>query len=87
VTFLDVKAGFTLADPTDARYQKAIAHRKRYGEVVHRAAVFLQQKHEGEDHIDAVIAVSKAIDVFLLEYGMTRGTYDSLQKNYGQARE
>lgn len=87
VQCLDVKAGFTLTDPTDPRYQKAAAHRQRFGEVVHRAAQHLQQKHEGEDHIDAVISVAKAIDVYLLEYALTRGTYDSLQKNYGQARE
>ncbi|EIN13635.1 hypothetical protein PUNSTDRAFT_94829 [Punctularia strigosozonata HHB-11173 SS5] len=87
VSFLDVKAGFTLTDPSDPRYQKAAGHRRRFGEIVHKAAIFLQQKHEGEDHIDAVIAVAKAIDVYLLEYGMTRGTYDSLQKNYGQARD
>jgi proteasome activator subunit 4 len=47
----------------------------------------LRQSTEGEDHIDAVIAVAKAIDAFLLEYGMTRGNYDGLQKNYNQARE
>jgi proteasome activator subunit 4 len=64
-----------------------LKHRTRYGEVIHRAALTLRQSTEGEDHIDAVIAVTKAIDVFLLEYGMTRSNYDGLQKNYSQARE
>lgn len=84
---LKVKAGFTLTDPDDPRYQTASSHRNRYGEVIHRAATVLRKSAEGEDHIDAVIATSKAIDVFLLEYALTRGTFDGFQKSYGQARE
>jgi proteasome activator subunit 4 len=87
VEHINVKAGFSLTDPQDPRYQTVLKHRTRYGEVVHRAATTLRQSTEGEDHIDAVMAVAKAIDIFLLEYGMTRGNYDSLQKNYDQARE
>ena len=87
VSHIDVKAGFSLTDPRDQRYQTVLKHRTRYGEVTHNAATKLRQSTEGEDHIDAVIAVAKAIDVFLLEYGMTRGNYDGLQKNYNQARE
>jgi proteasome activator subunit 4 len=87
VAHIDVNAGFSLTDPHDPRYQTVLKHRTRYGEVIHRAATALKQSTEGEDHIDAVIAVAKAIDVFLLEYGMTRGNYDGLQKNYTQARE
>ena len=84
---LKVKAGFTLTNPEDPRYQTASSHRKRYGEVVHRAAIVLRKSTEGEDHIDAVIAISNAIDVFLLEYAVPRGTFDSFQKGYAQARE
>lgn len=84
---LDVRAGFTLDDPQDRRYQKVIAYRTRFGTVVHRAANALQQPNEGEDHIDAVIGISKAIDVYLLEYAMTRGNFDSLRKAYTQQRE
>ena len=84
---LKVKAGFTLTNPEDPRYQTVSSHRKRYGEVIHRAAIILRKSAEGEDHIDAVIAISKAIDVFLLEYAVTRKTFDSFQKGYAQARE
>lgn len=87
VTPLNVKAGFVLDDPADPRYQTVLAHRTRFGKVIHRAAVALGQKVEGEDHIDAVLSVSKAIDVYLLEYAMTRSTFDGLQKAYTVARE
>lgn len=87
VTPLGVNAGFILRDPQDPRYQKVLAHRTRFGDVVARAATFLQGDHLGEDHIDAVMAVLRAIDVYALEYGMTRSSYDALRKNYGQARE
>ena len=84
---LKMKAGFTLTNPEDPRYQVVLNHRKRYGEVIHQAAIVLRKNAEGEDHIDAVIAISKAIDVFLLEYAVRRGTFDSFQKGYAQARE
>lgn len=87
VTPLAVKAGFALDDPSDPRYQKVLAHRTRFGNVIHRATIALSQRAEGEDHIDAVISVSKAIDVYLLEYAITRSTFDSLQKSYTVARE
>lgn len=87
VTPLDVKAGFVLEDPLDPRYQRAAAHRARFGNVIHRAATVLQHNEKGEDHIDAVISVSKAIDVYLLEYAMTRTTFDSLQQAYTVSRE
>lgn len=84
---LDVKAGFVLDDPADPRYQRVLAHRTRFGKVIHRATTALRQTVEGEDHIDAVISVSKAIDVYLLEYAVTRSTFDSLQKAYTVSRE
>jgi proteasome activator subunit 4 len=87
VTPLAVKAGFTLTDPNDPRYQRVLAHRIRFGEIISTASTFLQARQGEEDHIDAVMAVVKAIDVYALEYGMTRSAYDSLRKNYGQARE
>lgn len=82
-----VKAGFVLEDPSDPRHQKVLAHRTRFGQVIHHAAVVLRQSQEGEDHIDAVISVSKAIDVYLLGYAMTRTEFDSLQKTYTVTRE
>ena len=87
VTPLGVKAGFVLDDPSDSRYQKVLAHRTRFGNVIHGASIALNQRVEGEDHIDAVISVSKAIDVYLLEYAITRSTFDSLQKSYAVSRE
>ncbi|KAH8100456.1 ARM repeat-containing protein [Cristinia sonorae] len=87
VSRLSVAAGFALEDPNDPRYQKVVTHRQHFGAVIHRAAIALRQGREGEDHIDAVIGVSKAIDVYLLEYAMTRGTFDSMQKTFAQTRE
>lgn len=87
VTPLDVQAGFTLSDPADPRYQKASSCRTKFGQVALVAARALRQKREGEDHIDAVISVSKAIDVYLLDYGLSKSHYDSLQKSYATARE
>ncbi|KAJ7129977.1 hypothetical protein C8R43DRAFT_1025251 [Mycena crocata] len=87
VKHLDVRAGFTLTDPADPRYQKVVAHRLRFGDVVQRAAFALRQNTGGEDHIDAVMGVSRSIDVFLLSYAMTRSAIDALHKNYTQARD
>lgn len=87
VTPLDVKAGFVLADPNSPQYKRALAHRRRFGTLVHKASSVLTRQSEGEDHIDAVIAVSRAIDVYLLEYAMTRSTFESLTKAYRQSRE
>ena len=84
---LDVKAGFVLTDPHSTQYQRAMVHRVRFGNIAHRAAAVLNMESEGEDHIDAVIGVSRAIDVYLLEYAMTRSNFESLTKSYRQARE
>lgn len=82
-----MNAGFTLTDPNDPRHQRATAYRLRFGDVCKRAASALRQNTEGEDHIDAVIGVTRAIDTFMLGYGLSRGDFDSLQKNYVGARE
>jgi proteasome activator subunit 4 len=87
VTHLEVRAGFSLTDPNDPRYQKVVADRLRFGHVVQRAAFALRQNTGGEDHIDAVMGVARSIDVYLLSYAMTRGAIDALHKNYTQARE
>jgi proteasome activator subunit 4 len=87
VSLLDVKAGFTLTDPNDPRFHKVAAHKERFGDICHRAAAALRKNTGGEDHIDAVIGVARAIDTFLLGYGMSRTDFESLQKNYTQARE
>ncbi|THV06075.1 hypothetical protein K435DRAFT_712109 [Dendrothele bispora CBS 962.96] len=87
VPHLDVEAGFTLTDTADPKYQKVLQARTRFGNVLGRAAMLLRQKTEGEDHIDAVIGVSKAIDVYLLDYALDKSHFDSLQKSYTSARD
>ncbi|KIK95621.1 hypothetical protein PAXRUDRAFT_826811 [Paxillus rubicundulus Ve08.2h10] len=83
----DVKAGIALTDPQDPRYQQVVRLRTRFGSLVHLAATKLRQSQGQEDHIDAVIAVAKAIDTFFLDYGMSRGDFATLQKNFVQSRE
>ena len=87
VSHLDVKAGFTLTDPNDPKYQKVAKDRHRFGEVVLHAAATFRNNTNGEDHIDAVIGVVRAIDTYLLVYGLNRADFDGIQKNYTQARE
>jgi proteasome activator subunit 4 len=87
VSRMDVKAGFVLTDPEDHRYQTVSKHRARFGDVLQRAASVLRHNHDGEDHIDAVMAVTKALEVYLLDYGITRSSFDSSQKNYAHSRE
>jgi proteasome activator subunit 4 len=87
VQTIDVRAGFALTDPTDWRYQMAHNQRQRLGRVAHDAASALKQGYEGEDHIDAVLSVVKAIDAYLLDYALSTGDFDSLQKSYATARE
>lgn len=87
LSHLDVKAGFTLADANDPRYQKASKSRHRFGEVVLHAAATFRNNTNGEDHIDAVIGIVRAIDTCLLVYGLNRTDFDGILKNYTQARE
>lgn len=87
VSSLDVSCGFTLSDPADPRYQKALAYRTRYGEVIARAASLLRQNTGGEDHADALMTVTRSVDTYLLSYCSNRGDFDSLQKNYRTSRE
>lgn len=83
---LDVEAGFTLTDPADPRYQKVVALRKRFGDMLHRASVLLRQQSVDEDHIDPVLALIRAVDVHMLEYGITRQAFSTLTKNHAFAR-
>lgn len=74
-----------LFDPTDRRYQIAFEHRKRFGRLLHRASVRLQEA-AGEDLVDAIAgtrmeynqtcsslimyqALLVAIDTFMEHYG------------------
>ncbi|KAJ7596682.1 hypothetical protein C8J56DRAFT_918063 [Mycena floridula] len=93
VTPLDVKAGFALTNPNDPRYQKVQSSRIRFGRALQRAGSLFKlrqngkEKDEHTDAIDAVLGVAKGIDVYLLEYGMNKGSFDSLQKNHVQSRD
>jgi proteasome activator subunit 4 len=87
VQTIDVEAGFTLTDPADQRHQMAYSQRLRLGRVLHGAALALKQEHDGEDHIDAVMSVVKGIDAYLLDYALSRGNFNNLQKSYATSRE
>ena len=86
---ISAKSGFALDDPEDPRYKTAEAHRVRFGEVIHRATETIAMRNtvEGEDHVDAIISTAKAAEVFLLEYGTSRGQYSTQRKVYIQSRE
>ncbi len=77
---------FTLTDPSDERFVKVLAIRERFGAVLHQASLDLQHS-ETEDHIDAVIQICKGIDVYLLEYAVSRSTYGGTAKSYQTRRE
>lgn len=87
ISHLDVEAGFTLTDPTDPRYQYILKARQRFGEISQRASSALRRNTGGDDHVDAVISVTRAMDTYLLGYGLSRSDFDSIQKNYAHARE
>lgn len=87
VSQLDVQAGIVLTDPQDPRYQRVVELRTRFGNLIHLAATKLRQDQDEEDHIDAVIAVVRALDTFFLDYGMSRGDFITTQKNFSQSRE
>ena len=86
---ISIKSGFALDDLEDPRYKIAEAHRVRFGEIIHRATktIAMRNSVEGEDHVDAIISVAKAAEVFLLEYGISRGHYSTQRKVYIQLRE
>lgn len=83
---LKVAAGFTLTSPGDPLYKRFLSHKLRFGKLLHRAAVALRES-DVDDHIDATLAVSRAIDVYLLEYGITASAFNVLNKSYVMIRE
>lgn len=87
LSHLDVASGFALTDPNDPRYQKTIAWRGSLGTALLTSSASLRHLTGGEDHTDAVISVTRAIDAYLLSYAVSRAEFESLQKNYAQARE
>jgi len=87
VHHLDVEAGFTLDDPSDPRYQQAAKRKQQFMELVLKAAAKFRSTTAGEDHIDAIISVTKAIDTCLNCYAISHSEYESTQKNYSTSRE
>lgn len=87
LSHLDVNCGFALSNPEDPRYQKVLGLRERYGQLVLRAVSLLRQNQGGEDHIDALITVTRAVDTYLMGYCASRGHYEALQKSYRNNRE
>ncbi|KAF6766226.1 hypothetical protein DFP72DRAFT_838774 [Ephemerocybe angulata] len=87
ISSLDLECGFPLSDPSDARWQKTMAYRERYGNIVLRAASLLRQNAGGEDHADALMTVTRSLDTHLLNYCQARGDFDSLQKTFRTSRE
>mgnify|MGYP007051637108 CR=1 FL=1 len=83
---LDMIAGFALTDPEDPRYQKVLAYRSRFADVVLRAASLLRQGAGGEDHIDALITVTRCMDCYLLNYGASHSDYETWGKLYRLGR-
>jgi len=87
VAHLDVAAGLTLTDISDARYQKTIRRREELGRVVLRAASASRNVTNSEDHTEAVISVTRAIDTYMLSYALNRSDFDAMQNNYAQDRK
>ncbi|CEL52206.1 Proteasome activator complex subunit 4 OS=Xenopus laevis GN=psme4 PE=2 SV=1 [Rhizoctonia solani AG-1 IB] len=81
-----IKSGFVLQDPKDSRYQRVLAHRVRFGQLLHRAGTALKST-DTEDHIDLVMSVLRGVDTFLLDYGVTRDTYAGVAKQYEVAKQ
>lgn len=81
---LELHAGVPLTDTDDPRYQSLLKHRARFGNFLHRAAVSVQQS---EGDIDAVLAIIKGIDVYLLDYARTRSAYVAQQQALSVARD
>ena len=86
---ISVKSGFALDDPEDPRYKAAEAHRVRFGEVIQRATkiIALTNTAEEKDNIDAIMSIAKAAEVFLLEYGVSKGQYSTQKKIYTLQRK
>ena len=84
---LEMRAGFTLTDPADPRYQTALAYKKRFAEILHRAALLFLSHSGTQDHADPLFALVRGIDVCLLEYGLSMTSYNALHKNFSMARE
>jgi len=84
-----MNAGFCVDSPEDPRYSRIIQHRDQFGSFLHRASLALRSTGNdmGEDHIDAILAIIRAIDTFLLDYAMSRTAYATSKKSYEVTRD
>lgn len=81
--------GFCLTDPRDPRFIDAMKHREQFGRFLHNASVSLRSQgaESGDDHIDAVLAVIRASEVFLLDFAFTRNSFSTSKKSYENSRD
>lgn len=87
-----MKAGFPVY-PGSPFYARFIKHRDAFGTFLHAASLSfhseadIQGRKSGEEHIDAVLSVIRAIDTFLLDYAVTRNSYAAQKKSYEVSRD
>lgn len=87
-----MNAGFPI-HVDSPHYTRFMRHRDTFGTFLHAASASFQSESEstkrnvGEDHIDAVLAVIRAIDTFLIDYSVTRDAYASQKKSYEASRD
>lgn len=82
-------AGFCVSSPKDPRYARVIKHRDHFGSFLHRASAAMHNEGvaAGDEQIDAVLAIIRSIDTFLLEYSLTRNDYATSKKTYEITRD
>ncbi|KAG8953342.1 hypothetical protein FRC04_002752 [Tulasnella sp. 424] len=90
-SFKRPKAAFALTDPADPRYQTVKALKERFGNVLHQSFLALTQeaevKSEAADAVDASIQLVRALDIYLLDYGVSRDTIVALKRQFTMARD
>ncbi|KAG8935851.1 hypothetical protein FRC00_010222 [Tulasnella sp. 408] len=90
-SFKRPRAAFALPDPADPRYQTVKALKDRFGNLLHRSFLALTQeaeaKSEAADAVDASIQLVRALDIYLLDYGVSRDTIVALKRQFTMARD
>ncbi|PWN54156.1 hypothetical protein IE53DRAFT_24314 [Violaceomyces palustris] len=71
-----IKSGFILTDRSDPRYQKVLAFKNRFGDLMHRAAQTTQDSG-AEDQIDCVKLLIRSIRTHLVSYSYNNDDYKS----------
>ncbi|KAG8934508.1 hypothetical protein FRC01_002240 [Tulasnella sp. 417] len=90
-SFKRPRAAFALTDPADPRYQTVQGLKERFGNLLHRSFLALTQeaeaKSEAADAVDASIQLVRALDIYLLDYGVSRDTIVALKRQFTMARD